>query len=89
MGLKAVLTASAVVSSLMFPSAASAYVLRSDPGRRGCEGDGSACHVFCDNGQLAGDMYFNGTVWSDGVRRDENREVVAMAIRDASGTACT
>ena len=66
----------------------SAYILRNSSGGA-CAYDGSACNVICDNGQLAGTMYWNGSLWSDGVRSNVDPYVVASMIVNAQGTACT
>lgn len=49
----------------------------------------SACNVYCDSGTLAGTMTWNGSRWSDGVRSDADKDVVARQIVAAQGTACT
>jgi hypothetical protein len=81
-----------VAASFAMPTAAWAYYLRNDNGGA-CATDGSACHVICQNpdesmGPRAGTMYWNGSVWSDGVRSDANPYVVASAIVAAQGTNC-
>jgi len=53
-----------------------------------CTADGSECHVYCDNGDRAGIMTFNGSVWTDAVRTDKDMEKEADLIVKASGTAC-
>jgi hypothetical protein len=65
--------------------AASAYQLQGS----GCNADGSACNVYCDNGQLAGAMNWNGSVWTDGVKWDADKDGEARKIVAANGTACT
>ena len=78
--------------TLLLASPASAYVLMSgNPPSPGCSED-QACYVYCEgdaDGQLAGTMYYNGSEWSDGVRSDVDRDVVAEAIVAAFGTACS
>lgn len=64
---------------IAFVSVAHAYSLD-------CKGD--ACKVHCDNGQYVGTMYWNGAQWSDGVRSDASKEVVAELMVKAQGTAC-
>jgi hypothetical protein len=81
------LALAAVVMAASFTPAAPAFAYRLSG--NGCGGNGSECKVYCDNGQLAGIMYFNGSVWSDGVRWDKSADVVARAICVAQGTACT
>lgn len=60
-------------------SAAHAYSLQ-------CEGD--ACKVYCDNKEYIGTMYWNGSNWSDGVRWDPKKEVVAELMVKAFGASC-
>lgn len=69
-------------------STAFAYTLKKEKGGGACEEDGSTCVVYCDNGERAGAMNWNGSVWTDGVRSDEDRHVVARAIVAANGSAC-
>ena len=66
-------------------SAALAYSL-SGPG---CDGNGKECVVNCDNGSRAGSMYWNGNVWTDGSKSNQNKDGEAKAICAANGTACT
>lgn len=82
------ISAAVAATFVAVPSRASAYTVSNDYGGT-CVNDGSACNVICDNGQLAGIMYWNGSVWSDGVRSDPSSKVVADAIVRAQGTACT
>jgi hypothetical protein len=53
-----------------------------------CSKDGNNCDVFCDNGMKAGTMYWNGSVWTDGVKSDPNKDAEAKKIVAANGTAC-
>jgi hypothetical protein len=53
-----------------------------------CTSDGNPCNVYCDNGQLAGVMYWNGSVWTDGVKSDANMDAEAQKICAANGVAC-
>jgi hypothetical protein len=53
-----------------------------------CTKDGSTCNVFCDNGQRAGSMNWNGSVWTDGVKWDSDMDRLARKIVAANGTAC-
>ena len=64
--------------------AASAYKLRGS----GCSGNGEECQVFCDSGDLAGSMYWNGSVWTDGVKWNKDQEAMARLVCAANGTAC-
>ena len=90
--LRFAVAAAVVVISVAMPAPASAYYVRNGNGGA-CAFDGSACHVFCQNpdesmGPRAGTMYWNGSVWSDGVRSNPDFNVVASAIVAAQGTYC-
>jgi hypothetical protein len=54
----------------------------------GCNGNGKECVVYCANGNRAGSMYFNGTVWTDGVKWAPTAQAEARKICDANGSAC-
>ena len=75
--------------SILAVSPASAYDLRKPDGTPGCAYDGTECIVYCDSGERAGSMYWNGSVWTDGVRSDADGQTVAEAICAANGTSCT
>lgn len=77
-----------VAAMLLIASPALAYYTENDEGG-GCSADGSACNVYCDNDDRAGIMFWNGSVWTDGVKSDEDFETEASAIVEANGTACT
>ena len=77
--MKALLHSLALCGSLLAATAAYAYSLT-------CKGD--ACTVTCDNGQPAGTMYWNGSVWSDGIRSNKDKDELAKQIVRAQGTAC-
>jgi len=79
--------AAGVVLSLTATSA-SAYTTHKPDGSA-CAADGSECQVYCGNQQLAGSMYWNGSVWTDGVKWDPDMDVEARKIVAANGTACT
>lgn len=53
-----------------------------------CNSAGDTCVVTCANGQRAGVMYWNGSQWSDGVRFNKDKNVLAKQIVAAQGTAC-
>jgi hypothetical protein len=69
-------------------SPASAYELRAANGGS-CGEDGRTCNVYCDNGQLAGSMNWNGSVWTDGVKSDPDINVEAKKICVPNGSSCT
>lgn len=70
--------------AITLPVAAHAYTLKGS----GCEGNGKACEVYCDNGTLAGTMYWNGSKWTDGVKSDADKDAEAKKICEANGAAC-
>ena len=72
------------VTALALPAVAHAYSLKGE----GCEGNGNACQVYCDNGILAGEMYWNGSVWTDGVKWSEDKDTEARKICAANGADC-
>jgi hypothetical protein len=76
-------------AATLFASPAYAYKLKSPSNPNDCAPDGSPCTVMCDNGSVAGVMYWNGSVWTDGVKSDANREAEARKICAANGTDCT
>lgn len=53
-----------------------------------CNSSGDSCVVTCDNGQLAGVIYWNGSRWSDGIRSSTDEDHLAKQIVAAQGTAC-
>jgi hypothetical protein len=69
-------------------SSASAYQLVKSSGGGACTQDRSTCNVYCDNGYLAGSMNWNGSVWTDGMKWDPDKDAEARKIVAASGTAC-
>lgn len=67
------------VGVLFVASAANAYTTD-------CSGD--SCKVYCADGSYVGTMYWNGTRWSDGLRSDPNKDVVASQMVAAQGSSC-
>lgn len=86
--LKLALVAAIGLTLLVATHQASAYQLRS-ASNGPCTKDGSTCKVYCSNGQLAGTMNWNGTVWTDGVKWDADMDAEARKICAANGSACT
>jgi hypothetical protein len=81
-----VLTALIAGAFVSAPTASLAYSLQG----KGCDRDGTECRVDCNKtGDLAGSMYWNGTVWTDGVKWDKDRDAMAKKVCAAYGTACT
>jgi hypothetical protein len=72
---------------LVATSPALAYQLRTSNGGS-CSKDGGTCNVYCENGQLAGSMNWNGSVWTDGVKSDPDMNAEARKICAANGSAC-
>lgn len=72
---------------LAVTSPAFAYQLKKDDNSQ-CVADGSTCNVFCDNGDKAGAMNWNLTVWTDGLKSDPDKDGEARKIVAAYGTAC-
>lgn len=69
-------------------SSAYAYQLKKSSDGSACTTDGSTCNVYCDNGHLAGSMNWNGSVWTDGVKSDADKDAMAKKIVAADGTEC-
>lgn len=67
---------------------ASAYYTRNEDDGSGCVANGTACDVMCNNDDRAGVMYWNGSVWTDGVKWNEDFDTEASAIVAAYGNAC-
>jgi len=87
--MKTALFAIIAVAVLGAGSSAPAYQLRSLSGGGSCASDGSTCSVYCDNGQLAGTMNWNGSVWTDGEKSDPDMNAEARKICAANGSSCT
>ena len=78
--MKVLMTSMLLFTGALFLTAANAYDIK------GCSSD--SCKVYCDNGQYVGTMYWNGTRWSDGLRSDKNKNVVASQMVAAQGSSC-
>jgi hypothetical protein len=83
-GLSRLFAAAITAALVSTPAASFAYSLQG----KGCDRDGTECKVYCNNGNLAGSMYWNGSVWTDGVKWDKDRDAMAKKICAANGTAC-
>lgn len=77
-----------VAITLAFASPTSAYSLKNETAN-GCGGDGTQCVVYCKNGSRAGEMNWNGTVWTDGTKWDKDKDAEAKKICAANGAGCT
>ena len=86
--LKLALVSAVGLTLLIATHQASAYQLRS-ASNGPCTKDGTTCNVYCSNGQLAGAMNWNGSVWTDGVKSDPDMDAEARKVCAASGSACT
>ena len=53
-----------------------------------CNEANTSCKVYCENKSFVGDMFWNGSRWSDGIRSNVNKDVLAKEIVKAQGTAC-
>ncbi len=71
----------ALFLGLTFAGAAQAYTLT-------CDQSGSSCKVTCANGESAGTMYWNGSKWSDGLRSNADKDLLAKEMVAAQGTSC-
>ncbi len=75
------------VALLLVSVPASAYHLQTKDGKD-CSKDGTECQVYCTDddhkGALAGSMYWNGSVWTDGVKWDKDQDVEAKKITAAN-----
>lgn len=51
-------------------------------------GDKTEAKIYCDNGNLAGTFYWNGSVWSNGV--NSGKDIVELAKKQVAlnGTSC-
>jgi hypothetical protein len=86
--MKTVLSITVATVILAFASPASAYSLKNETAN-GCGGDGSICAVYCENGSRAGEMNWNGSVWTDGTKWDKDKDAEAKKICAANGDDCT
>jgi hypothetical protein len=75
------------IALLLVSVSASAYRLQTKDGKT-CSKDGTECQVYCTDddhkGTLAGSMFWNGSVWTDGVKWDENQDTEAKLITAAN-----
>lgn len=71
----------ALLGSLLAATAAYAYSIS-------CNSANDACTVTCDNRQPVGTMYWNGSVWSDGIRSNKDKDELAKQMVRAQGAAC-
>ena len=94
MGIHATVSSALIigVGLLFISSTASAYRLQTANGGA-CSKDGSECQVYCTDdahkNKLAGSMYWNGSVWTDGVKSDEDQDAEAKKIMAAFGSGCS
>ena len=91
MDIRKTISSVAVISGVILcvtATSASAYQLKKQSGGGPCGKDGSACDVYCNNGQLAGSMFWNGSVWTDGGKWDSDMDAEAKKIVSANGSAC-
>jgi hypothetical protein len=72
----------------VFASPALAYTTKKDDGSA-CTKDGTSCNVYCDNGDLAGWIFWSGEVWTDGVRSSADFDIAAQQVCAAHSVSCT
>lgn len=84
----AFLIAGSIALAFSLPSAAFAYALKNATSD-GCGGDRTECVVYCQPGDRAGSMLWNGSVWTDGETWDANRDAQASKIIARKGSDCT
>jgi len=84
----AIVSTVVVVSLVMMSASAFAYRAKREADGQPCTKDGGGCIVYCDTGVRAGEMYWNGSVWTDDVKWDEDFDREARKICDANGTDC-
>lgn len=53
-----------------------------------CNDSNTTCKVYCDNKDLAGEMFWNGSKWSDGLRAHTDKGILAKQIVKAQGSQC-
>ncbi len=86
--MKGILGNALALAIVALAASAWAYQLKLENGSPGCNKDRSTCYVYCDNGNRAGSMNWNGSVWTDGVKSDADMDGMARKIVAANGTAC-
>jgi hypothetical protein len=77
-----------LIALCLFAGPACAYSTKKDDGAV-CNKDGTACDVYCDNGDFAGWMYWDGNSWTDGVRSADDLDTEAREICAAHSQTCT
>ena len=50
--------------------------------------DRTEARILCDNGNLAGTYYWNGSVWSNGVNSGSDIDVLAKKQVQLTGGSC-
>jgi len=77
-----------LIALCILASPAFAYSTKRDDGAA-CTKDGTACDVYCDNGDLAGWIFWSGQDWTDGVRSSEDFDTEARQVCAAHSATCT
>ena len=65
----------------MIPLAALAYSIKYNSEK-------TEAKIYCDNGQIAGTFYWNGSQWSNGVNSGGNIDELAKKQVALNGSAC-
>jgi hypothetical protein len=71
-----------------FDRPAIAFSLKNEITAGSCTADGRACDVWCNDGAIAGKMYWDGSEWTDGTRFNADQNAEAKAICAAAGDDC-
>jgi hypothetical protein len=79
---------SSTVWALLFLSALVALPLTAFAYSIKYNSDKTEAKVFCDNGDLAGTFYWNGSQWSNGVSFGTNIDELAKRQIGIAGSAC-
>ena len=71
---------SALAVMILFSSPAVAFSLKNEVTGGACTADRQPCDVWCDNGAIAGEMYWDGSERTGGTRFNADQNVEAKAI---------
>ena len=71
----------AICLMLVMPPVAHAYDIRFNS-------DKTEAKIYCNNGDLAGTFYWNGTRWSNGVNSESDIDALARKQVKIAGSEC-